>query len=58
MTGLFFFDNRFRPVPLAQTFIGIKGGNKMAVMKNLDDICYDEVLKQIKVGRQQVRKII
>jgi len=55
MTGLFFFDNRFRPVPLAQTFIGIKGGNKMAVTKNLDDICYDKVLEQIKVGRQQVR---
>ena len=23
-TGLFFFDGRFRPVPLAQTFIGKK----------------------------------
>ena len=22
-TGLFFFDGRFRPVPLAQTFIGM-----------------------------------
>ena len=54
MTGLFFFDNRFRPVPLAQSFIGVKGANKMAMMKNMDDICYDEVLKQIKVGRQQV----
>lgn len=56
MTGLFFFDNRFRPVPLAQTFIGIKGANKMTTMKNLDDVCYDKVFEQIKVGRQQVRK--
>jgi activating signal cointegrator complex subunit 3 len=55
MKGLFFFDNRFRPVPLAQTFIGIKGANKMAMMKNIDDVCYDKVLEQIKVGRQQVR---
>ncbi|CAF4812787.1 unnamed protein product, partial [Rotaria sp. Silwood1] len=53
MTGLFFFDNRFRPVPLAQTFIGIKGANKMTATKNFDDICYDKVLEQIKVGRQQ-----
>ena len=22
--GLFFFDGRFRPVPLAQTFVGVK----------------------------------
>ncbi|CAF2034237.1 unnamed protein product [Rotaria magnacalcarata] len=54
MTGLFFFDHRFRPVPLSQTFIGIKGANKMATIKNLDDVCYDKVLEQIKVGRQQV----
>ena len=57
MTGLFFFDNRFRPVPLAQTFIGIKGNNKMTITKNLDDVCYERVLEQIKVGRQQVNRI-
>lgn len=56
MTGLFFFDNRFRPVPLAQTFIGVKGANKMAITKNLDDICYEKVLEQVKLGRKQVRK--
>ncbi|CAF1149002.1 unnamed protein product [Adineta ricciae] len=54
MTGLFFFDNRFRPVPLAQTFVGIKGANKMDQTKNLEDVCYDRVLEQVKVGRQQV----
>lgn len=54
MTGLFFFDGRFRPVPLAQTFFGVKGKNTMEVSKNYDDICYDEILKQIKVNRQQV----
>ena len=30
----------------------------MAVTKNLDDVCYDEVIKQIKVGRQQVRNAL
>lgn len=27
--GLFFFDSRFRPVPLGQTFVGIKSTNKV-----------------------------
>ncbi|KAB0348345.1 hypothetical protein FD754_013202 [Muntiacus muntjak] len=26
--GLFFFDGRFRPVPLGQTFLGVKSANK------------------------------
>ncbi|CAF0793697.1 unnamed protein product [Didymodactylos carnosus] len=52
--GLFFFDGRFRPVPLAQSFIGIKGGNKMLIQKNTDDICYEKVLEQIKNSKQQV----
>uniref|UniRef100_A0A7N6BIR2 Activating signal cointegrator 1 complex subunit 3 n=1 Tax=Anabas testudineus TaxID=64144 RepID=A0A7N6BIR2_ANATE len=30
--GLFFFDSRFRPVPLGQTFVGIKTNNKVNVM--------------------------
>ena len=54
MTGLFFFDGRFRPVPLSQSFLGIKGTNKMTINKNLDDVCYEKVLEQIRVGRQQV----
>uniref|UniRef100_A0A8C4HEY4 Activating signal cointegrator 1 complex subunit 3 n=1 Tax=Dicentrarchus labrax TaxID=13489 RepID=A0A8C4HEY4_DICLA len=29
--GLFFFDSRFRPVPLGQTFVGIKTTNKVIV---------------------------
>lgn len=27
--GLFFFDSRFRPVPLGQTFVGVKSTNKV-----------------------------
>lgn len=27
--GLFFFDGRFRPVPLGQTFLGVKSANKV-----------------------------
>lgn len=30
--GLFFFDSRFRPVPLGQTFVGIKTTNKVTTL--------------------------
>lgn len=33
--GLFFFDSRFRPVPLIQTFIGCKSVNKIQVQKGI-----------------------
>ena len=51
-TGLFFFDGRFRPVPLAQTFIGVKGPNKMQQIKDMDYICYDKALAILKDGHQ------
>uniref|UniRef100_A0A8B9HHQ3 Activating signal cointegrator 1 complex subunit 3 n=1 Tax=Astyanax mexicanus TaxID=7994 RepID=A0A8B9HHQ3_ASTMX len=31
--GLFFFDSRFRPVPLGQTFVGVKTTNKVILKK-------------------------
>lgn len=52
MSGLFFFDGRFRPVPLEQTFIGVKGGNKLIQMQQMEDICYDKVLKLVRNGHQ------
>uniref|UniRef100_A0A8C0GGF1 Activating signal cointegrator 1 complex subunit 3 n=1 Tax=Chelonoidis abingdonii TaxID=106734 RepID=A0A8C0GGF1_CHEAB len=50
--GLFYFDGRFRPVPLGQTFIGIKTTNKVQQMNNMDEVCYENVLKQITAGHQ------
>ena len=32
--GLFFFDSRFRPVPLGMSFIGIKSNNKVTWAHN------------------------
>ena len=29
--GLFYFDGRFRPVPLGQTFLGVKSANKVNI---------------------------
>ena len=48
--GLFFFDGRFRPVPLKQTFIGVKGSGH--VMHDMDTVCYQKVLHNVQQGHQ------
>ncbi|XP_075718320.1 activating signal cointegrator 1 complex subunit 3 [Rhinoderma darwinii] len=50
--GLFYFDGRFRPVPLGQTFIGIKSTNKTQQLHDMEEVCYENVLKEIRAGRQ------
>ncbi|KAL4657484.1 activating signal cointegrator 1 complex subunit 3 [Arapaima gigas] len=50
--GLFYFDNRFRPVPLGQSFVGIKTTNKIQQLHDMDEVCYDKVLEQIRAGHQ------
>lgn len=51
-TGLFFFDSRFRPVPLKQTFIGVRAIKPLQQMNDMDNICYDKVLEQVQRGHQ------
>ncbi|KNE71806.1 hypothetical protein AMAG_16111 [Allomyces macrogynus ATCC 38327] len=51
--GLFFFDNGFRPVPLTQHFLGIKGKTNSASQKrNLDRACFDKCIEQVRAGYQ------
>ncbi|KAF7655892.1 hypothetical protein LDENG_00048920 [Lucifuga dentata] len=50
--GLFFFDSRFRPVPLAQTFVGIKTTNKIQQLHDMEEVCYNKVVEQVKAGHQ------
>ncbi|KAM3873609.1 activating signal cointegrator 1 complex subunit 3 [Diretmus argenteus] len=50
--GLFFFDGRFRPVPLGQTFVGIKTANKIQQLNDMDEVCYDKVVEQVRAGHQ------
>ncbi|XGW28221.1 hypothetical protein V3C99_008208 [Haemonchus contortus] len=51
--GLFFFDGRFRPVPLTQKFIGVKKtGGAREVQETMNEVCYDEVLSYVKKGHQ------
>ncbi|GFU32706.1 activating signal cointegrator 1 complex subunit 3 [Nephila pilipes] len=45
MEGLYFFDDRFRPVPLATTFIGVKATNPLQQIRDMDQICYNKIVR-------------
>ncbi|KAG8530050.1 uncharacterized protein KY384_005532 [Bacidia gigantensis] len=53
MAGLFYFDASFRPVPLEQHFIGVKGkaGSK-ASRENIDQTTFEKVKDMLKLGHQ------
>lgn len=53
MAGLFFFDSSFRPVPLEQQFIAVKGkaGSKQA-SDNIERIAYEKLIDQLSAGHQ------
>ncbi|CAG9864266.1 unnamed protein product, partial [Phyllotreta striolata] len=48
-SGLFFFDNRYRSVPLTTTFVGCKKKNETEIM---DALCYKKVVNFIRDGHQ------
>eukprot|EP00794_Sanderia_malayensis_P000549 gene549-1206_t len=52
MAGLFFFDGRFRPVPLGQSFIGVKGNNYIQTQQRMDEVCYEKVIENVEKGNQ------
>lgn len=51
-TGLFFFDGSYRPVPLAQQYIGVTETNFLSRNNLMNEICYDKVLDSIKHDQQ------
>ncbi|KAI5648293.1 hypothetical protein M9H77_34298 [Catharanthus roseus] len=51
-TGLFFFDSSYRPVPLAQQYIGISERNFLARLELLNEICYNKVVDSLRQGHQ------
>lgn len=50
--GLFYFDGRFRPVPLVQTFIGVRGSKTVKMVQEMDTVCYDKVYEMVQKGHQ------
>lgn len=53
MAGLFYFDASFRPVPLEQHFLGVKGkaGSRQS-MENLDKASWEKVKEMLKEEHQ------
>ncbi|CAH9088182.1 unnamed protein product [Cuscuta europaea] len=51
-TGLFYFDSSYRPVPLAQQYIGISEHNFLARNELLNEICYRKVVDSLRQGHQ------
>uniref|UniRef100_A0A3Q2PUF9 Activating signal cointegrator 1 complex subunit 3 n=1 Tax=Fundulus heteroclitus TaxID=8078 RepID=A0A3Q2PUF9_FUNHE len=53
--GLFFFDSRFRPVPLGQTFVGIKTTNKCVDFEQLCSVFVEQVMVFVHARNATVR---
>lgn len=51
--GMFFFDQSFRPIPLRQQLIGVKGksGSKQA-RENIDSVSYEKLIEELNNGAQ------
>lgn len=51
--GMFFFDQSFRPVPLEQQLVGVRGkaGSKQA-RENLEEVSFNKVMEMIKLDHQ------
>ncbi|KAK3390415.1 Sec63 Brl domain-containing protein [Podospora didyma] len=51
--GLFYFDASFRPVPLEQHFIGVKGkpGSKQS-RENIDEVAFEKVREMLELDHQ------
>ncbi|XP_055550848.1 activating signal cointegrator 1 complex subunit 3 [Wyeomyia smithii] len=52
MIGLFFFDSRFRPVPLSTNFVGVKSLKALQQLADMDTICYDRCIEMVRQGHQ------
>lgn len=52
MVGLFFFDSRFRPIPLGQVFIGVKSIKPLQQMNDMDQVCYEKCVAMVQKGHQ------
>lgn len=51
--GMFFFDQSFRPIPLEQKLIGVRGkaGSRQA-RENIDKVSYEKLVEEISNGAQ------
>lgn len=52
MRGLFYFDSRFRPIPLSTHFIGVKTIKTLQQLQDMDTICYEKCVEMLRQGHQ------
>lgn len=53
MAGLFYFDASFRPVPLEQHFIGVKGKPNSKISRdNIDQVVFEKTKSMLELGHQ------
>lgn len=45
-TGLYHFDNSFRPVPLEQIYVGITEKKAIKRMMLMNEVCYEKVMER------------
>ncbi|VDL99555.1 unnamed protein product [Schistocephalus solidus] len=45
--GLFYFDSRFRPVPLGMSFLGVTPPNRHSQEEAMNEACYQKVIEQL-----------
>jgi superfamily II DNA/RNA helicase len=50
--NLFFFDGRYRPVPLEQSFLGVKATDPMKRVQKYNDLAYERCLEAVRDGHQ------
>jgi len=50
--GLFFFDDRFRPVPLYQNFISVRATQASQQLLDMDEICFEKVQNFVSKNQQ------
>ena len=51
-TGVFRFDESYRPVPLTMAFVGVKQRNPNALRAEMNTVCYDKAVTSLRQGYQ------
>ena len=51
-TGIFRFDESYRPVPLTMAFVGVKQRNPNALRADMNAVCYDRCVASLRQGYQ------
>lgn len=57
-TGMFFFDNSYRPCPLRTQYIGITEKKSLKKFQVMNEICYDKVIEEAEKGGSERNQML